>query len=121
GLRLLPPCPDHLSDQVDECGVGKEVAIIREKSDQGCASQQGHVEIALIIPRDGQTGADEPQGAYVPAHYVILQLHSGPAAIFRGSRLGQRSEEHTSELQSRENLVCCLLLEKKKSISIMSL
>src|SRR5690606_41679118 len=28
-----------------------------------------------------------------------------------------RSEEHTSELQSRENLVCRLLLEKKKSIS----
>ena len=25
-----------------------------------------------------------------------------------------RSEEHTSELQSRENLVCRLLLEKKK-------
>src|SRR5436309_6609757 len=30
----------------------------------------------------------------------------------RGSR--GRSEEHTSELQSRENLVCRLLLEKKK-------
>src|SRR5690606_41724762 len=31
-------------------------------------------------------------------------------------RLGftERSEEHTSELQSRENLVCRLLLEKKK-------
>src|SRR5690606_39665634 len=28
-----------------------------------------------------------------------------------------RSEEHTSELQSRENLVCRLLLEKKKKIS----
>src|SRR5690606_42090301 len=28
----------------------------------------------------------------------------------------QRSEEHTSELQSRENLVCRLLLEKKKRI-----
>src|SRR5436309_12665700 len=28
-----------------------------------------------------------------------------------------RSEEHTSELQSRENLVCRLLLEKKKSLS----
>src|SRR5690606_41974265 len=27
-----------------------------------------------------------------------------------------RSEEHTSELQSRENLVCRLLLEKKKQI-----
>src|SRR5690606_41997865 len=29
-------------------------------------------------------------------------------------RAGRRSEEHTSELQSRENLVCRLLLEKKK-------
>src|SRR5690606_41837326 len=28
-------------------------------------------------------------------------------------RLAERSEEHTSELQSRENLVCRLLLEKK--------
>src|SRR2546430_7410849 len=28
-----------------------------------------------------------------------------------------RSEEHTSELQSQSNLVCRLLLEKKKSIS----
>src|SRR5215475_11368971 len=35
----------------------------------------------------------------------------------RGDRLEnrQRSEEHTSELQSRENLVCRLLLEKKKN------
>src|SRR5690606_16351841 len=32
------------------------------------------------------------------------------------SRFGNRSEEHTSELQSRENLVCRLLLEKKKII-----
>src|SRR5690554_7658251 len=30
--------------------------------------------------------------------------------------LGGRSEEHTSELQSRPHLVCRLLLEKKKSI-----
>src|SRR2546430_7378582 len=31
-----------------------------------------------------------------------------------GDVLGQRSEEHTSELQSQSNLVCRLLLEKKK-------
>src|SRR5688572_32661183 len=30
------------------------------------------------------------------------------------ARPGQRSEEHTSELQSQSNLVCRLLLEKKK-------
>src|SRR5690606_41661346 len=32
-----------------------------------------------------------------------------------GNRRVERSEEHTSELQSRENLVCRLLLEKKKN------
>src|SRR5690606_39378434 len=31
-----------------------------------------------------------------------------------GIKIYDRSEEHTSELQSRENLVCRLLLEKKK-------
>src|SRR2546430_8696938 len=31
-----------------------------------------------------------------------------------GVRSGGRSEEHTSELQSQSNLVCRLLLEKKK-------
>src|SRR5690606_42148700 len=33
----------------------------------------------------------------------------------RQEREGLRSEEHTSELQSRENLVCRLLLEKKEN------
>src|SRR2546427_9176242 len=31
-----------------------------------------------------------------------------------GALIGGRSEEHTSELQSQSNLVCRLLLEKKK-------
>src|SRR5437870_13274107 len=34
----------------------------------------------------------------------------------RRARPGSRSEEHTSELQSRGHLVCRLLLEKKKKI-----
>src|SRR2546430_12351732 len=34
----------------------------------------------------------------------------------RRQRPGERSEEHTSELQSQSNLVCRLLLEKKNSI-----
>src|SRR5688572_31164640 len=33
----------------------------------------------------------------------------------RGTRSMPRSEEHTSELQSQSNLVCRLLLEKKKN------
>src|SRR2546430_7686057 len=32
--------------------------------------------------------------------------------------IAERSEEHTSELQSQSNLVCRLLLEKKKSLQV---
>src|SRR3712207_6912199 len=35
-------------------------------------------------------------------------------ALGRHAQRGERSEEHTSELQSRQYLVCRLLLEKKK-------
>src|SRR3712207_7295716 len=39
-----------------------------------------------------------------------------PASSARHHRRRRRSEEHTSELQSRQYLVCRLLLEKKKKI-----
>src|SRR3712207_8302499 len=39
----------------------------------------------------------------------------GPGPCVGVVRCGQRSEEHTSELQSRQYLVCRLLLEKKKN------
>src|SRR2546427_1324711 len=40
----------------------------------------------------------------------------GLCRLVRGRRNdGRRSEEHTSELQSQSNLVCRLLLEKKKN------
>src|SRR5690606_42070805 len=38
-----------------------------------------------------------------------------PSFVGRRQQHLDRSEEHTSELQSRENLVCRLLLEKKKA------
>src|SRR2546422_1870071 len=41
-------------------------------------------------------------------------LRGGPSEIRIGSNVFGRSEEHTSELQSRLHLVCRLLLEKKK-------
>src|SRR3712207_7850272 len=39
--------------------------------------------------------------------------------VIQGSAEQYRSEEHTSELQSRQYLVCRLLLEKKKNNKIM--
>src|SRR3989442_9794140 len=40
---------------------------------------------------------------------------AAPRAV-AGAERAQRSEEHTSELQSRPHLVCRLLLEKKKTL-----
>src|SRR3712207_7868746 len=65
----------------------------------------------------------------VPGVRVGVELHEGQRSVYgrRGAKLGQcygvvaaqdyrdRSEEHTSELQSRQYLVCRLLLEKKKT------
>src|SRR5690606_41713613 len=47
--------------------------------------------------------------------YLLLTMACASAYWFAGMQ--PRSEEHTFELQSRENLVCRLLLEKKKTES----
>src|SRR3712207_9013872 len=59
------------------------------------------------------------------SHHVAAQMTGGAARrdFLREPRLHQlprRSEEHTSELQSRQYLVCRLLLEKKKKLKIHS-
>src|SRR5215471_20902506 len=57
-------------------------------------------------PRPGRPAARHARGR-APARYA-----SAPRRPRR--RPARRSEEHTSELQSRRDLVCRLLLEKKK-------
>src|SRR5260370_14019329 len=68
----------------------------------------------------------EPSARWFVDDYVVpLIEHSGPGVFDQwdnvvvdkpaGAGLDVRSEEHTSELQSHLNLVCRLLLEKKKS------
>src|SRR3712207_8497315 len=70
-----------------------------------------------IQPVSGTTGAVSPwqtrHGPTLSFSYVLwdfARAHQIRAAEFR-----LRSEEHTSELQSRQYLVCRLLLEKKKT------
>src|SRR5690606_41519097 len=50
----------------------------------------------------------------VADHRDALEPLISSVLITRFAASAVRSEEHTSELQSRENLVCRLLLEKKK-------
>src|SRR5690606_41985528 len=58
-------------------------------------------------------GTSEYKKAYDPSkdQVAIMAIHSSKGLEFPAVIV--RSEEHTSELQSRENLVCRLLLEKK--------
>src|SRR5688572_32046515 len=58
----------------------------------------------------------DPVRRIEPAELARRRHHSGPQRRHRRRRSRQtpRSEEHTSELQSQSNLVCRLLLEKKK-------
>src|SRR5690606_39847595 len=51
---------------------------------------------------------------FMPAILGIVADRWIPVQRLLGISHALRSEEHTSELQSRENLVCRLLLEKKK-------
>src|SRR2546429_4676854 len=48
------------------------------------------------------------------AALVVLRCRAGGDGPARPAVVARRSEEHTSELQSRLHLVCRLLLEKKK-------
>src|SRR2546430_4413680 len=49
-----------------------------------------------------------------PVHAAQTGRRSAPGSGWTSKALSVRSEEHTSELQSQSNLVCRLLLEKKK-------
>src|SRR5258708_27471437 len=51
---------------------------------------------------------DPPMLRYMPRHYL--------PNLDKDNLVAYRSEEHTSELQSPDHLVCRLLLEKKKNI-----
>src|SRR5207302_2876769 len=88
--------------------------------DHSVPLQSGYVFRTLAILREQRargwetlhlTGPKQGTGAAIEEQVNGWHFYRTPGA---GSLLDARSEEHTSELQSRENLVCRLLLEKKK-------
>src|SRR5690554_7728914 len=68
------------------------------------------IPISIMVYRT-QFGAANPADIFLPV--LLATFFSTLAGVLTVS-LVQRSEEHTSELQSRPHLVCRLLLEKKK-------
>src|SRR2546426_1869290 len=80
------------------------VRKLRHERDGRCPRRQEHERDLLDV--------DPPRG--------LAQPPDGPPEASEGIDV-QRSEEHTSELQSPCNLVCRLLLEKKKTKTVIQM
>src|SRR5690606_39988179 len=94
--------------EISPLSLHDALPIWRARRDLAAAQQEAHVDAADVVAlqqvrRVARVGIAGRDRIGVDAVGQALQ-HD----------LALRSEEHTSELQSRENLVCRLLLEKKK-------
>src|SRR5436309_7467930 len=82
----------------DEVAVGDVIAMIGEAAQQSQQPQQ--------TQQTQQAQQNQPQQ---PLSEEVMAAQQPVAHEVEAATDGQRSEEHTSELQSRENLVCRLL------------
>src|SRR3712207_8499044 len=74
----------------------RELQCGRGRTRQGQRAGAGHASVGLRLAHP---------------HHPVDRVHLEPGVVT--GETGVRSEEHTSELQSRQYLVCRLLLEKK--------
>src|SRR3712207_2357327 len=73
----------------------------------------GEGQVAVVL-------GDRRQGGGQVQRDAAAVLHAGAVMVLGEHVRPRRSEEHTSELQSRQYLVCRLLLEKKKKTRMKS-
>src|SRR5690606_41755272 len=98
-LRILPSFPTRRSSDLNATMVTPALSVA------GWGLHWMSMVIFPIPPRGVLVGQDSVK--------TVLRC-GGLVMVIRVTDILLRSEEHTSELQSRENLVCRLLLEKKK-------
>src|SRR5690606_40685848 len=112
-LGRAPRADDGNRRVLEECE-----SPAREQDERWIVELQQSLGIAFVPARDhGEVQLfDRIEGTLDPALGGGRYLLIAPCGLERGLRapVSLRSEEHTSELQSRENLVCRLLLEQTK-------
>src|SRR5260370_5692888 len=95
-------------------GIGPEImnATLHILKDAGAKLDIERIEIGAKVYLSGNTSGIDPS-AWDSLRNTKVFLKA-PITTPQGGGYKSRSEEHTSELQSHLNLVCRLLLEKKK-------
>src|SRR5437899_7839918 len=86
--------------------------LVMAAGSHGAATAQSGKQVRVAF--DFRQSSTQNRDAVDGSGRVIITDRGGARS---SGRLGVRSEEHTSELQSLRHLVCRLLLEKKKKNS----
>src|SRR5688572_31585621 len=95
--------------------TGKQIPLWPDKQDAHGHDKDTGKLIRQPLPNQNLNAEQTQQfNQYNRQQQPQQQQQVKPSSGFQAT--GQRSEEHTSELQSQSNLVCRLLLEKKKQI-----
>src|SRR5207253_6642097 len=109
--RRISPHVHHLSDPMDREQVQKLSELPSRVPDRVDHSEKQNVTVGLVATRGTSEldDASSKEDCMTEKEQFLTQLEKELPTTMR-----VRSEEHTSELQSRGHLVCRLLLEKKK-------
>src|SRR5690625_1564066 len=101
--------------------LGQYMEIVQSLYDHPEIGNEEFESMKLLVHYLNQAGFETEAGYVVPTGFLGTYdtKKPGPTIAFMCEydalpEIGHRSEEHTSELQSRGHLVCRLLLEKKK-------
>src|SRR5260221_1919238 len=116
GEELVAPHVGRPSMDQHEKGILLLLIEVRGKRDHVVnllAALTGEPEMPQRLPIDGCGGCGVEAGQRLVAMAAAIDPDDF-GRIDSGGHRDQRSEEHTSELQSHSDLVCRLLLEKKK-------
>src|SRR5688572_582215 len=113
---------EDLRQAIDESKTGKAVAALRKALDEAAYRSVGASDSALLKQanamwanmRTAEKALSQVAGAGGNVRPTSLYPIVRDGSTREMRELAKRSEEHTSELQSQSNLVCRLLLEKKK-------
>src|SRR5690606_40407720 len=96
-------------------GIGSFLLLLGIGFAVGMSKRQGYLDSAVVKVKE------KLRQEYEVDFKVDTYRFAGLNTVeFENLLVVPRSEEHTSELQSRENLVCRLLLEKKNNKSLGS-